>query len=92
LLTWLHPSSVWHPNIRAPWICVGHVPPGVELTDLVYQVFEMISFHRWTPHDPLNPDAAQWARNHQDRFPLERRPLKRRSIDVQVNELEQGAL
>jgi hypothetical protein len=89
LLTWLHPLNVFHPNIRPPFVCVGHVLPGIELTDLLYQVFEIISFHNWSPEDALNPDAAQWARNNASRFPLDDRPLKRRSIDLEVRELEQ---
>ena len=90
LLTWLHPHNVWHPNIRSPAICVGHISPGMEISDLLYQCFEMITYHNWSAHDPLNPEAAQWARNnHQDRFPVDRRPLKRRTLDLEVQELEQ---
>jgi hypothetical protein len=36
----------------------------------------------------LNPIACQWARNHQERFPLDTRPLKRRSREAQRAALE----
>jgi hypothetical protein len=86
VLTWLNPPEVFHPNIRPPVICVGRIAPGTELVDLVYQCFEIITYHNWASHDALNPDAAQWARNHQNRFPVDRRPLKRRRLTLQLTE------
>ena len=69
VLTWLYPHNVWHPNIRPPLICVGKIPPATELCDLLYQCYEIITYFNWAPHDGLNSEACQWARNHQDRFP-----------------------
>lgn len=46
--------------------------------DLLYLCFEMITYHNWASHDAVNLEAAQWARNHQDLFPVDCRPLKRR--------------
>jgi hypothetical protein len=89
VLTWLHPLNIWHPNIRAPWICIGKIPPATELCDLIYQCFEIITYHNWAPHDGLNPEACQWARNHQDRFPVDRRPLKRRVLNLNVKTEEE---
>jgi hypothetical protein len=86
VLTWLDPPNVWHPNIRPPAICVGHIAPGTELCDLLYQVFEIVTYANWASHDALNPDAAQWARNHQELFPLDRRPLKRRAMRLTVTD------
>jgi hypothetical protein len=34
----------------------------------------------------LNPEAAQWARNHQDLFALDRRPLKRRTLRLAIRD------
>jgi hypothetical protein len=84
VLTWLDPPIAWHPNIRVPAICAGRITPGTELCNLLYQVFEIITYANWASHDALNPDAAQWARNHQDLFPLDRRPLKRRRLRLAV--------
>ncbi|MGH7201180.1 MAG: hypothetical protein ACREJB_11280 [Planctomycetaceae bacterium] len=84
VLTWLSPVNAWHPNIRWPWICGGKIVAGVELVDLLYQCFEIITYFNWASHDGLNADACQWARNHQDRFPIDRRPLKRRTLNLDV--------
>ena len=85
-LTWLGPGNVWHPNIIPPRICVGHIPPGTELKDLIYQCYEIITYFNWAPHDALNVEASQWARNHQERFPVDKRPLKRRALNLNVVE------
>jgi hypothetical protein len=86
VLTWLYPQNVWHPNIRPPLMCVGRIAPATNLCDLLYQCYEIITYCNWAPHDGLNLAACQWARNHQDRFPIDRRPLKRRTIDIHVTE------
>ena len=80
ILAWLGPRNVWHPNIsdRAPIICLGRLGPGTRLTDILYQLFEIITYQRYSTHDALNPGAAAWARANQERFPIDRRPLKRR--------------
>ena len=86
IVTWLYPPNIWHPNIKFPLACVGRISAGTELVDLLYQVFEIITYHNWASHDGLNEAACQWARNHQDLFPLDRRPLKRRNLDLRVKE------
>jgi len=80
VLTWLHPLNVWHPNIRPPAICAGHLSPGMAITDLLFQAYEIITYHKYATHDGLNPDACNWARQpeNQRRFPLDGRPLRRR--------------
>ena len=82
ILMWLDPRNVWHPNIsdRAPAVCLGRLGPGTRLTDILYQLFEIITYQRYSTHDALNTDAAAWARANQDRFPIDRRPLKRRAV------------
>lgn len=81
-LTWLGPRNIWHPNIsnEAPVICVGHLTPGTGIVDLLYQVFEIITWNKVTMRedDALNRAACQWARRHLDQFPVDGRPLKRR--------------
>jgi len=80
VLTWLGPRQVFHPNIsdRMPLICVGRLAPGTWLVDLLYQVFEIISYQKVTMRedDALNHAACVWARENQGRFPVDRRPLK----------------
>ena len=84
VLTWLGPRNVFHPNIsyQMPVICVGRLAPGTSLVDLIYQVYEVISYQKVTMRedDALNTHACGWARRHRDRFPVDRRPLRRRTL------------
>jgi hypothetical protein len=88
VLTWLGPRNVYHPNIsnRGPFICVGRLAPGTPLVDLVYQVFEIVSWKKLNMRedDALNPAACAWARQNKSRLPIETRPLRRRSLDLEV--------
>ena len=79
VFTWLSPFHAFHPNILAPFICVGRLAPGTSLVDLIYQVFEIVTYAKVTMRedDALNKDACAWARSHLARFPVDRRPLKR---------------
>jgi hypothetical protein len=93
LLTYLGPHPmVWHPNWLGPFLCV-HVRPGTPLTSLVYTVFEMFTWNTYyTGDNGLNPSASQWARQQdRSRFPIDRRPLKRRSVEGSVATVKQGA-
>jgi hypothetical protein len=89
VLTWLFPRHAWHPNIgdKAPVICVGRIAPGTPLIDILYQVFEIITFNKVTMRedDALNLAACAWARQNTHRFPIDHRPLKRRAIQFQLN-------
>lgn len=84
ILTWLGPRRVFHPNIgdRMPLICVGRLKPGTWLVDLLYQCFEIITYQKVTMRedDALNTAACAWAREHQQLFPIDRRPLKWRAV------------
>ena len=88
VLAWSYPRQVFHPNIsdRAPFICVGRLAPGTGLVDLLFQCWEIITYHKVTMRedDALNPEACAWARRNQHRFPVDRRPLKRRALDLRV--------
>lgn len=81
IMVWLKPTNVWHPNISPPVICPGPIAPGTSLVELIYQVYEIISYQKLTPHegDALNRDACVWARDNMQRFPIDDRPLKRRN-------------
>ena len=85
VLTWLAPRNVWHPNIanQAPFVCPGRLVAGTALVDILYQLFEIITYNKVTPreNDALNREACMWARANQKRFPVDRRALKRRVIE-----------
>src|SRR5271157_3666824 len=90
-VTLFGPPNTYHPNISfgAPFICVGHIAPGMRLVDLLYQIYEILSYQRLTPveENALNKEACRWARANQDRFPIDRRPLKRRALKLEVQRL-----
>jgi hypothetical protein len=90
VLTWLGPRNVWHPNISdtLPLICVGRLVPGTSLVDLLYQVWEVITWNKATirEDDALNRAACQWARHNLARLPVDTRPLKRRRLDLLVED------
>jgi hypothetical protein len=90
VLTLLGPRNVWHPNTaaRASAICIGRLAPGTGLVDILYQLFEILTWRKVTMRedDALNSAACQWARGHRDRFPVDRRPLKRRPLTARIAE------
>ena len=94
VLTWLGPWQVFHPNIsdKIPFICVGKLAPSTPLVDILYQCFEIITFNKVTMRedDALNREACVWARANQHRFPIDRRPLKRRALGLQVEKVEKA--
>ena len=77
LVNLLTPQDVWHPNVRFPVICPGMMPAGTGLVDLIFQCYEILTYGEMGLQDPLNEAACRWARRNMDRFPLDRRPLKR---------------
>ena len=87
-LTLFAPDNTFHPNVAcgAPFICVGRIAPGMPLVDLLYRVYEILSYQRLTPRedDALNKEACRWARANQHRFPIDPRPLKRRQLNLEI--------
>jgi hypothetical protein len=79
LVTWLAPRTIHHPNVLAPWVCLGRTGVGISLVEIVYQLHAIITYTKATLDDALNGVAAAWAREHLHRFPVDRRPLKRRA-------------
>lgn len=83
VLTWLEPKNAFHPNIRPPLCCVGHIPPGMPLMSLLQQLYQMITWQRFTPaeRDALNREACRWARRHLERLPVDPRRSMREPQD-----------
>jgi hypothetical protein len=88
LVSLLAPENVWHPNVRFPVICPGMMPAGTGLVDLIFQCYEILTYGEMGMIDPLNEEACRWARTNMHRFPLDRRPLKRRSATADRNDSE----
>ena len=80
ILTWLKPREIFHPNVSesGPFICLGRIIPGTSLTELLYRIYELITWQSLTVQefDALNWRACNWARHNPDRYPVDRRPLK----------------
>jgi hypothetical protein len=55
------------------------VRPGTPLDELLYTIYDLLTWNVYgVGDDGLNRAAAQWARHQPpDRFPLDRRPLRR---------------
>ncbi len=83
VLTWLAPRDMWHPNRRGPACCIGRIHPGTPLVDLVHRVYMVVTYQEVMPDegDALNIPACAWARANLHRFPVDDRPIKRRSFE-----------
>jgi len=69
---------------------LGHIDPGTSLVQLLEQCFDIITYNKVTmlESDALNHEACTWARNNKHRFPLDRRSLKRRQLELQLDSIE----
>ncbi len=80
VLTLVHPRSAFHPNIgnEGHEMCIGDIRPGTGLPELIYRVYELITFGNFSvvESDAFNRDACSWARQNLDLFPLESRALR----------------
>ena len=83
VLTWLSPANPAHPNVRPPWTCTGELAPGTGLVEIAYRLYDMIRMENVTcvETDALQPELCSWARSKiaAGEFPVDMRPLKRRS-------------
>jgi len=88
VVTFLGPVECHHPNILFPMICIGPIRPSTSLFELALRCFEVITFNAVTMYEPdaLNHAACRWARKNVERFPVDDRPLKRRQLDLTVND------
>lgn len=79
---WLTP--IWHPNFDPPYICTQGRPfaVGLMLDQIVLTVGEMIQYRNYNVNDPLNREAAEWARQNAHRFPVDDRDLLDRRRQV----------
>jgi len=90
VVTVLEPREIFQPNVKAPFMCLGRLPAGTSLVDILYQAFEIITYGKATmcEDDALNREACAWARRNLQRFPVDRRGLKRRTADVVADDFD----
>ncbi len=79
IVTVQRPLNAWHPNIFGPVLCPGYIVPGTPLPNLLFDIYEILTYHRVNMNEQhaLNRDACAWARQHAQEFPVDRRPLRR---------------
>jgi hypothetical protein len=72
---WLTP--IWHPNLKRPYICLEGRPfaVGWTLDLIVKEVGRLVMYQSYNVNDPLNHEAAAWARDNAHRFPVDDRDL-----------------
>jgi hypothetical protein len=72
-------TEIFHPNFRmaSPHdICIGdYWASGETITDIIYQVGEMIQYQNYNVTSPLNGIAAKWARENSDMLPIDNKNL-----------------
>lgn len=90
VVTLLHPPNVFHPNAKFPWICIGTIYPGTGLVEIVARVFNVLTYRKYglREDDALNPTACAWARRNRERFPVDRRPLKRGKKEFRIRDTQ----
>jgi ubiquitin-protein ligase len=66
-------TPIFHPNF-GQFICIGDYWGASEtLADVIVQIGQMIAYQKYNPASPLNREAAQWARNHTQLLPTDKR-------------------
>ena len=69
------------------------VYPGMPLSEILYALHDLLTWRLYATRDEgLNHAAAQFARNQlAERFPVDRRPLKRRpDVGFKIEEIGEG--
>ena len=74
-------------------MCLGTIAPGTSLCEVLFQVYEIMTFQKLTPNefDALNKDACAWARNNMQLFPLTTAALRNRPVTFEISEIAEGA-
>lgn len=85
-------SKVWHPNIgwgEGALICIGSDgdhgwAPCMGLDDIVMRIMQMIRYENYSCDDYFNMLAAEWARKHENLFPVETGDLLEEIVDITI--------
>lgn len=76
-------TPIFHPNIDPGAICIGdHWAASEALSDLVIRIGEIIAYQSYNTKSPLNGEAARWADENSDLFPVD-------SVDLLPREVEE---
>jgi ubiquitin-protein ligase len=76
-------TPVFHPNIDPHLICItDRWAAGESLTDVVVRIGRMLAYQTYNIKSPRNGEAAQWAAENLQRFPLDPADLAREQLRV----------
>ena len=78
-------TPIFHPNIHSSGaVCIGAWWPAKTLDELLLTLGEMVQYKNLGPKDPMNSKAASWALRNKRNFPVDKRPLKGRSLEDEI--------
>ena len=64
-------TPIWHPNFRDGQICIGDIwGAGESLSDIIINIGDMIQYKSWNSFSPLCAEAAKWAIDNKEMFPV----------------------
>lgn len=64
-------TPIWHPNFKDGQICIGDIwGAGESLSDIIINIGNMIQYKSWNSSSPLSADAAAWALENKQLFPV----------------------
>ncbi|TJX14956.1 FHA domain-containing protein [Tissierella creatinini] len=64
-------TPIYHPNFRDGQICIGDIwGAGESISDIIVNIGDMIQYKSWNSFSPLSADAANWAIEHKELFPI----------------------
>lgn len=64
-------TGIFHPNFSDQYICIGDFwSAGQTVVDAIVQIGEMIQYRKYNYKSPLSAQAARWARENENYFPI----------------------
>lgn len=82
-------TPIWHPNFRDGQICIGDIwGAGENLSDIIINIGNMIQYKSWNSYSPLSADAAKWAIEHKQMFPVGNIELNIANAGLEDKEVE----
>ena len=65
ILCLLEPTTLFHPNIKGPMICIGDIAPATPVVDILVRTYEVLTCQRinMREKEALNYAACEWARH-----------------------------
>lgn len=78
-------TPIFHPNFSGQHICIGdYWSAGQTLVDSIIQIGEMIQYRKYNYKSPLSAQAARWARENEQYFPIGNVDLYQPELDIKI--------